>query len=325
MEIAKQEREQAQTACQRQPGADTGAIYRVVQAQGEVELRCYPVFAGITLVYHDAHAQSCEICQDARASVFEIRHCREGRMEGSTADAFYSMGPGDLAIGRIEPGRHSCCYPHRHYHGITIVIDVEQAPQCLSCVLDDVNVQPRLLMKKFCSGPATFVARSQPSVEHIFSELYHVPEQIRKGYFKVKVLELLLFLSCLDARTDELAQRSYSNGQRLLAKQVCQYLTAHMDSKITLEQLAERFHVSGTQIKTSVKGVYGVSLYSFIRIQKMESAARMLRDTDLTILEIAGRHGYDNASKFAGAFKTVMGTTPKEYRNAPTQIESMFV
>lgn len=299
-------------------------VYHMPNATGEALVRRYQVFPGITLMYHDVHAQSCITFDEASDSIFEIRHCREGRMEGSTAGEFYYMGPGDLAIGRPESGTNSRYFPLRHYHGITITVNVEQAPCCLSCFLDDVNVEPRQLMKKFCSTATTFVARSQPSVEHIFSELYSVPEQIRKGYFKVKVLELLLFLSCLDVSTDELAQRCYSNSQKLLAKNVCQYLAEHMDSRITLEQLSDRFHVSGTQIKTSVKSVYGTSLYSYIRIQKMESAAKLLRDTDLTILEIAGRYGYENASKFAGAFKAIMGTTPKEYRNTPIETETMF-
>lgn len=299
--------------------------YRIQDEDGETLVKCYQVFPGIELKYLDIHAKSINTCSRGSESVFEIRHCREGRMEGSTEDNFYYLGPGDLVIEKAERSRDNLYFPLRHYHGITISIDVEQAPHCLSCFLDDVNVEPRFLMQKFCSTPDTFVARSQPAVEHLFSELYSVPEEIRKGYFKVKVLELLLFLSCMDVQADELAQRCYSNSQRLLAKQIYQYLTEHMDSKITLDQLSDRFHVSATQIKTSVKNIYGASLYSFIRVQKMESAAKMLRDTDLTILEIAGKHGYENASKFAGAFKTVMGMTPKEYRNTPAKIETMSV
>ena len=46
----------------------------------------------------------------------------------------------------------------------------------------------------------------------------------------------------------------------------------------------------------------------------MHSAAAMLKSTDFTILEIAGEYGYENGSKFAGAFKAVMGMSPDEYR-----------
>lgn len=296
-------------------------VYRLRNTDGDVLIRRYQVFPGIALQYYDVHASSCTVNMEPDNDIFEIRHCREGRMEGSSANAFYYLEPGDLAICRPDKGCHCRYFPLRHYHGITIAVNVEEAPCCLSCFLDDVRVQPGLLMQKFCAKPTVFVARSQPAVEHIFSELYSVPAEIRKGYFKVKILELFLFLSCLDTNTDELVKRSYSNHQRLLAVQVSRYLAEHMDSKITLDRLSDHFHMSATQIKSSVRSVYGISLHSFIRIQKMQSAAKMLRDTGLSVLEIAGRYGYDNASKFAGAFKTVMGTTPKEYRNTPIETD----
>ncbi len=36
------------------------------------------------------------------------------------------------------------------------------------------------------------------SIEHIFADLYAVPEQIKLPYFKVKILELLLYLEALE-------------------------------------------------------------------------------------------------------------------------------
>ena len=193
-------------------------------------------------------------------------------------------------------------------------IDVDRAPNCLSCLLDDVNVKPQAIAEKFCGEKSCFIARSDPSVEHIFSELYSVPEEIKRGYFKIKILELLLFLSVLDTGENEI-DSVYSAMQVDLAKQVSVYLTKNMDKRITLEQIARHFHVSGTHIKNIFKGVYGVSLYAYTRAIKMESAAYMLEYTDRTVTDIAGEHGYDNSSKFARAFREVKGMTPSEYRS----------
>jgi AraC-like DNA-binding protein len=46
----------------------------------------------------------------------------------------------------------------------------------------------------------------------------------------------------------------------------------------------------------------------------MEAASWLLSETDQSILEIAGKFGYENGSKFAGAFRRVMGVSPSEYR-----------
>ena len=42
--------------------------------------------------------------------------------------------------------------------------------------------------------------------------------------------------------------------------------------------------------------------------------AALLRETDRTVLDIACQFGYDNASKFARAFRDVIGVSPREYR-----------
>ncbi len=298
--------------------------YTFPDADGEVLMHHYPVFPGIALVYEDIHGSGCTFRRRISEHVFEIHHCRQGRIEGTAQEEFFYMGPGDLSICKPKNGSTALHYPLHHYHGITVLIDVEKAPHCLSCFLADVNVQPRCLMHKFCDRTGVFIARSMPSIAHVFEELYCVPESIRTGYLKVKVLELMLFLSSIDPQTDEFSNRCFSHNQKILAENVSAYLVEHMDQRVTLEHLSEVFHVSGTQIKTSIKGVYGTSLYNMIRIQKMQSAAKLLQNTNLTILEIAGQHGYDNASKFAGAFKAVMGLTPTEYRNSPIPVEDIF-
>ena len=180
-------------------------------------------------------------------------------------------------------------------------------------MLDDVNVRPRAIAEKFCADSSFFAARASSSVRHIFSELYSVPEDIRKGYFKVKILELLLFLSALPVQKP--AQTGYSRAQTALAHSICACLQESTEKKITVQELSQRLGASPSLINNCFRGVYGVSPAAYLRAQKMHGAARLLRETDRTVLDIAGQFGYDNASKFAKAFRGVIGVSPAEYRS----------
>ena len=73
-------------------------------------------------------------------------------------------------------------------------------------------------------------------------------------------------------------------------------------------------HASAAQIKGSFQAVYGMTPAAFLRSRKMHGAAQLLRETDRTVLDIAGQFGYDNASKFAKAFRDVIGVSPAAYR-----------
>lgn len=131
------------------------------------------------------------------------------------------LAPGDLSVTLLSDAQGTARFPTGHYHGVTVTLDPKRAPDCLSCILQDVNVRPAMLAEKFCDRSGYFAARSSARVEHIFSELYQVPEAFRMGYFKVKILELLLFLSALELPA---GRRSYSGAQVLLARRAAEYL-----------------------------------------------------------------------------------------------------
>ncbi len=297
----------------RTPGNDF-KISRICNETGEIVMTEYTVFPGINLIYNDVHAQGCLPESGIPDTVFEISHCREGRIECHSGNGFFYLTPGDMSVAKPTDIEYGSYFPLRHYHGITVRIDTAKTPGCLSCFLEDVEVNPEKLMEKFCSGPEAYIARSNESIGHIFAELYSVPENIRKGYLKVKILELLLFLSSLDLSKEKKNTTSVSKTQADLAKDIARYLTGNMDKRITIEELSDMFHISETQLKSSFRAVYGNSVYAYIREQKMQAAGLMLRSGNATVLEVAGKFGYDNSSKFAKAFSDVMGVTPSEYR-----------
>ncbi len=291
-------------------------VYKLTDKTGEVLMTSYQIFPGIELIYNDVHARRCYVEREPQGNFIEINHCREGRIEFEYQDNYFYLAQGDISVNIKHEAPHESYFPLSHYHGISVMIDIDRAPQSMNSILKDVNVSPEELAEKFCKENPCFIARPTRQLEYLFSELYSVPESIRKGYFKVKVLELLLYLFHYeDILQNETCKRSVKKSRVTLAKNICNYLTEHMERHITITELAEIFHVSQTALKNSFKDVYGVSIYSFIRSQKMQVAALLLRQTECTVLEIAGKCGYDNGSKFASAFNNVIGMTPNEYRN----------
>lgn len=293
------------------------SIYRSQDSTGDCEVTVYSVFSGIELVYYDVHMQSCDINLAKGREMLIITHCQEGRIEFEYKNGEYLyLASGDLSIQKnTENIRHRYC-PLSHYHGVSVAIDMNRVPRCFSCILDDVFVSPEELEMKFCSEKPYSIMRENISIEHIFSELYSVPENIRKGYHKVKVLELLLFLSGLEYKGESEERRYFSRSQVTAAKEAKKYLLAHLDEHITITELADMLGISSTSLKICFKGVYGDTINGYITNCKMQKAASLLKNTDKSVLEIAGIVGYNNGSKFAGAFRRVMNKSPNEYRKS---------
>lgn len=283
---------------------------------GDATLTDYDLFPGVRLSYCSVHMDRLNIGDAAQGDLIEIHHCREGRIEQEFEDHFFYLTPGDLSIAICTHEVKAFSFPLRHYHGLTIAIDTRVASACFSALLDDVQVQPMEVARKLCGNRQCHIIRGERYVEHIFSELYSVPENIRAGYMKLKVLELLLVLHGLNPAPRPEDEIALSRFQVQLAKRAAAHLSAHMDRHITIAALARHFNVSETHLKLAFKGVFGVPIFSYMRIQRMQMAAQLLIHSDRSIADVAAESGYENSGKFSAAFREIMGESPSGYRRA---------
>ena len=288
---------------------------------GDAILTVYTIFPGIQVVYNSVHTDCFDLSISSKEGNFiEIHHCQEGRMEQEFGNDFFYLMPGDLSMAKRSQMVQTYRFPLQHYHGITIAIDVDIAPKCFSVFMEDIKIQPSVIVNRLCGERNCVILRSESYIEHIFSEIYIMREEQRIGYLKIKILELLFVLNMVEPPISNLFENTLPRIQVNLAKQVATYLTQNMDKRITVSELAKYFAVSETFLKNVFKGVYGVGIFSYHRIQKMQCAAQALIKTDRSIAEVANEYGYQNESKFSAAFKGVMGDTPSVWRKTHSKI-----
>ena len=103
--------------------------------------------------------------------------------------------------------------------------------------------------------------------------------------------------------------------EKNLEEGICEYLEAHLyDPELSLNSLADRFGVSTKMVGLICKKRYGQTFLNYVRDQQIHRAAEMLRETDLSLEEIAARCGFGNILTFRRNFRAVMGVNPSEYR-----------
>lgn len=293
--------------------------YRFSDDVGDAELTVYEVFPGVELVYSSVHMDSFDMGNVMSGNLIEIQHCREGRIEQEFEDEYFYLMPGDFCIALRTNRVRSFNYPLRHYHGIAIGIREDVVRQWFSEFMADMQIQPFEVAARLCGEKNSHIIRSEDYIEHIFSELYCVPEQIKSGFLKLKIMELFLVLSGIDIHKNEVTEYVLPKSQVQLAHHVAAFLSERMDQHITISELAKTFGVSDTHLKNAFKGVYGVPVFSYMRIQKMQSAAQLLIHTERPVADIAYQFGYNNTSKFSAAFQSVMGDNPSDYRRKHTK------
>lgn len=298
---------------------DDCQVLRLNDATGEGMMTTHLVFPGVYLMYNDFHLTQCFSEFQTDAEMLAIDHCREGRIQHEvTRDAFGYLEPGNLRVDSRAHHTGQFFFPLGHYHGIGISFQLEVAAKALPQQMLDFPVSLHALREKYCGGEShSFIIPSDPAIEHIFSELYHVPSKIRKDYFRIKVLELLLYLDALELSEHREERPYFYRGQVEKIKAAQAFLTENLATHYTVEELSERFDIALTPLKACFKNVYGSPVFTYMRDYRMNHAATLLRkNSDLSVSEIAGRVGYDSPSKFSAAFRQVMGRAPLEYRKS---------
>ncbi len=221
---------------------------------------------------------------------------------------------GDMKLDLRQQHTGTFVFPSHHYHGLTVAFDRDIVQRSLPQEVRDFPVTPETVIARWELGACPRVVHGAEAMERIFGELYRVPEQIRIPYFKVKILELLL---CLDAMPIPAEGETpyFCRTQVEKVKAIHAFLREHVGENFTQEALSHRFAISMTPMKTCFRSVYGMAIGTWRTQYRMDLAAELLRQRpELSIAEIGGQMGYDNAGKFTEAFKRVMHIIPSEYR-----------
>ena len=302
------------SARENSPSDEGDSCFHLENESGTGNITLYRAFPGIELVYNDMHMAYCNKHQQPAPNVMEINYCKEGRCECLFGGNQYCyMSAGDLSFCSLHESAHQSEFPTSHYHGITVTVDFSAVTEEMERVLELLAVD--LARIKMLSQAKEFtIIRADATVEHIFSELYKVPPAIRRGYIRVKVLELLLILTGLDLPKDSAKHASFPAAQIETAKQIHAFLVEHFSEHYTIDELSERFDISPTIMKKCFRGVYGDPIYAYMKKYRLQVAERLLKESRATVGEIALRVGYQNPNKFTSAFCAEYGVPPTSYR-----------
>lgn len=140
-------------------------------------------------------------------------------------------------------------------------------------------------------------------------EVYYHAADTAQARLLHELIEQVMDVACPQWRAEA--------EQVRLIREIHDYLLSHMDQRITIEGLCHLYPINPTTLKEVFKDVYGTSIAAHLKEHRLEKAARLLRETDASVAEVARRVGYESQSKFTAAFKDQYGCLPTMYRKMP--------
>ena len=92
------------------------------------------------------------------------------------------------------------------------------------------------------------------------------------------------------------------------------FVIANLEVDLTAEQIAQSLGVSYRVLNYAFQGTLGVSPYQYIMTEKLHAVRRMLKTSDVSILDICLLYGLSTPSRFARQYKRLFGVLPSETR-----------
>ena len=281
----------------------------------EVSPALIPLYPGINLCYLTFSTNSFSVHHKAMPHIIQINYCKAGQIvwEMKSGNRIY-LNPGSFSLHTMKTCMDSVLtFPNDIYQGLSIYIDLQEVSSNPPELLNGSTIFETILPKIFRKNDAPVFLAGNEQTESIFSAFFNQPEELKLPYQKIKTMELLLYLGKTELTSSQQLSE-YKTEQIRMIREIHDQLTRHMEQRITIEELSKKYLINPTTLKTAFKSIYGTSIAAHIKEHRMEQAAKILKETDESIAEIARAVGYDSQSKFTAAFKAYFKVLPKEYR-----------
>jgi len=226
-----------------------------------------------------------------------------------------------------RPGTFTASYPSRtrgecemrggeDHLMVGIHVDPELILKVLTPSGKQFQKRPGLLSTWNRTSPFIFQTGISPAMETLAHQIVdgpplHLPRSL---FYESKALELLALqlakVEQADAQDCSLPPRKRGDRERILDAR--NHLIQRLKTPPSPEELA---HITGLnlfKLKSGFKDLFGMTIFDYIRSQRMETAKQCLERKEMNVNETAWEVGYTNVSHFIRAYKKQHGVKPGE-------------
>ncbi len=164
--------------------------------------------------------------------------------------------------------------------------------------------------EELCNCRVLYLQKERlPYLEALMEEIereYYGQKEYRSVMLHLYITELLVQLCRY--KQDNKPQLS---GMDQTLYQISKYISTNFREEITLKELSREFSMSESHLSRKFKAYTGIGISEYITYVRITNAEKMLRETNMSVAEVARQCGYDDSNYFSTVFKRIKGVTPR--------------
>ncbi|HCW53553.1 MAG TPA: hypothetical protein DG753_07430 [Clostridium sp.] len=135
-----------------------------------------------------------------------------------------------------------------------------------------------------------------------------------ESLLKLQLSEILTYLVTCQ-KYDYSKGLKFPNAQYNKISNISEYINKNYNQKLTLGSLAQKYNMSNYYLSRTFKDVLGITLIEYINFTRISASKNFIKNTDLSITEIAFKVGFESSTYFTKVFKSITNITPLKYRS----------
>lgn len=106
----------------------------------------------------------------------------------------------------------------------------------------------------------------------------------------------------------------------LLIQQAICYMEEHICENINYADVAKSVYMSSYNFHRTFSFIAGMTPNEYIRKRRLTLAAQELQETDISVIDVAYKYGYESPESFSKVFSRFHGSTPKQAKRKGAQL-----
>lgn len=226
-----------------------------------------------------------------------FQYTLSGMGEIDIARKIYPLPPGTAFFVDI-PSRHRYYFPEKGegWEFIFLTIYGDEAKRCFEFVKNKI-------------GQVFSLKEQSPPVQHLFYLLEKSMAAELKNAYDTSAHAYTFIMKLMD----HILHPKTGEWPEAISRTVS-FIQEHYREPLILEDLIEVARLSKFHFIRQFQQCTNVTPMKFVTKVRIEKAMKLLKETDLTLEEIAGLVGYANGNYFSKVFRSVVGVSPGKYR-----------
>lgn len=242
---------------------------------------------------------------------YEVYYLIKGKRKYFIKDKTYYVNEGDIVF--INKGDlHRTFYVDDFEHERLLINFRADFLNCeygsYAYLLDLVFQQPIIIQLNF---------KEKQRFEDILYSMVNEVEKDDEGqelYLKTLLVQLLIN-SVRHLANNNADSQEYTGNVYNKVTEIIHYINEHYDDdSISLESISDTFYISPYYLSRIFKNVTGFTYTEYLNHVRIQKAQRMLKESNLKVIDIAGKVGFNSLTHFGRVFKNNTRYTPSAYR-----------